>query len=34
MISKNLQLITLNDIEDLVSNNVLERRTLEYESAQ
>ena len=33
MISKNLQLITLNDIEDLVSNNVLERRTLEYKSA-
>jgi hypothetical protein len=33
MIPKNLELITLNDMQDLVSNNVLERRTLEYKSA-
>jgi len=33
MIAKNLELITLNDIQDLVTNNVLERRTLEYKSA-
>ena len=33
MIAKNLELISLNDIQDLVANNVLERRTLEYKSA-
>jgi|SRR5215213_1953265 len=32
MIAKNLELITLNDIRDLVTNNVLERRTLEYKA--
>ena len=33
MIAKNLELITLDDIKDLVTNNVLEGRTLEYKSA-
>lgn len=33
MIAKNLNLITLTDIQDLITNNVLERRTLEYKSA-
>src|SRR5690349_22702722 len=33
MIAKTLELITLKDIRDLVANNVMERRTLEYKSA-